>query len=341
MEKNTLLRCLATGKNLIEANTAFFVKKVDKKRMDAGKKMEHHLAGLLRGPDGNAVVEFLVPSRSEAGVMRHCFIDVIPKGTNLFNIAQTTKKLADRVKLLKEADVKCYCSCPDFNWSGMKYNLKHKHDSLAAGHHSDDPRDDNGEDIFPKVRDPQQQTTICSHLVAALKGMVSNAGAIMKAARTAPPEEKPAEPEVNPKDQLVGNKTAEDEANNKIDLLDKDNVKLTEEQEEDREKATQAAMEAFESPDSEPIKLDATQSAMDALAENIEPGSEPTEYAEENPGVGLIGNQENEERAEHKMNAFPDLDEEANNPMFDMPVDEEPEVSVDDEDIIEGPLKLP
>jgi hypothetical protein len=80
---------------------------------------------------------------------------------------------------------------------------------------------------------------------------------------------------------------------------------------------------------------------MDALAENIEPGSEPTDYAKEDPGVGLIGHRDSEEHAEHTVNVFPDLDEEANNPMFDVPVDEEPEVSVDDEDVIEGPMKLP
>ena len=91
MDKNVLLNCLSTGKALIESNAAFFAKKTDKKRFEQGKKLTRQFVGVSRAPDGNAVIEFQVPSRSEPGVMRHCFIDVIPKDTNLFTLAQTTK----------------------------------------------------------------------------------------------------------------------------------------------------------------------------------------------------------------------------------------------------------
>ena len=150
MEKNVLLNCLSVGKSLIEANTAFYVKEEKAKsaksktdRYTQGKKLVRHYIGIERAPDGNAVVEFAVQSRSQSQ-MRHCFIDIIPKQANLFTLAQSTKKLADRVKLLQDADVKCFCSCPDFNWSGMKWKMKHQYDSLSAGHHSDAPKDDNG-----------------------------------------------------------------------------------------------------------------------------------------------------------------------------------------------------
>ena len=319
MDKNVLLNCLSTGKNLIESNAAFFAQKADKKRFEQGRKMERHFVGVSRSPDGNAVIEFNVPSRSDPGTVRHCFIDIIPKDANLFTLAQTTKKLADRINTLKNADVRCYCSCPDFNWNGMKFMMKHKYDSLSADHHADRDHDDHGEDIAPKVRTP----SLCAHLVAALGGILTNAGSIMKQVRNAPPVEEEEPVEQEPEHPIIGKNDSEKESNAVID-------QATEEQEQARNEA----MEMFGS-DTPGIKTPETQEALDALAEHIEPTDEETEEVpeEENPLVGKYD-------AEKNSSPFIDYDEEASLPMFDVPVDEE-ETDQDEELVIEEPQPLP
>lgn len=343
MDKNVLLNCLSCGKALIESNAAFYVKEEKKKsaksksktnRYVTGKKMEHHFIGIERAPDGNAVIEFAVPSRSEPGLMRHCFIDIIPKGTNLFTLAQTTKKLGERIKVLKEADVRCFCSCPDFNWSGMKWKMKHKYNSLSDGHHSDDPKDDNGEDIAPKVRTPH----LCSHLIASFEGMLTNASSIMKQAREAKPAEQPEKPAPAPENPVVGKKKAEEKVADKKAEIDEINNPV--QAEEERKEARQEAMDAFSEGEGG-IKTEETQKALDALADNLEPGAQPSEQAEDNPGVGLIGKYDEDNETTDQNNVFNFEDDQEALPLFDMPIEEEPEESVDDEYIVGGPLELP
>lgn len=342
MDKNVLLQCLSTGRNLLEANSAFFLQQANSKKaptkkkskprknqFEEGKKLEHYFKGVSRGPDGNAVIEFAIPSRSENGVMRHCFIDVIPKGTTLFNLAKNTSKLADRMQILKDADVKCFCSCPWFNWYGAKYNMKHEHDSLAAGHHSDNPADDNGEDIAPNVRDPQRKNTLCAHLVAALKGMMTSAPSIMKQARELPPEEKPA-PAPQPEQPIVGKKQSEETAQANVEQSD----------EEARDEAMQNAMESF-SQEGGGVKTEETQGALDALADNINPSDDVSEEIADDPGGNLIGKKDEEEEA--KKNHIFDYEQDTDLSQFDMPVDEDEDVSVDDDYVVEKPdvIELP
>lgn len=320
MDKNVLLNCLSTGKNLIESNAAFFAQKADGKRFEQGRKLVRHFVGVSRAPDGNAVIEFEVPSRSDPNTVRHCFIDIIPKQANLFTLAQTTKKLADRVNMLKDADVRCYCSCPDFNWNGMKFMMKHKYDSLSADHHADDAKDDHGEDIAPKVRKP----ALCAHLVAALGGILTNAGSIMKQVRTAPPveETEPVAPEEAPENQPIGKYDAQKEANAVFGQAS-----------EEHEEARNEAMELF-GGESQGIKTPETQEALDSLADHLEPTDEETEEVPEDPNP-MIGKYD----AEKNSSPFIDYDEEASLPMFDVPVDEE-ESDQDEELVIEEPKPL-
>lgn len=336
MEKNVLLNCLSVGKSLIEANTAFYVKEEKAKsaksktdRYTQGKKLVRHYIGIERAPDGNAVVEFAVQSRSQSQ-MRHCFIDIIPKQANLFTLAQSTKKLADRVKLLQDADVKCFCSCPDFNWSGMKWKMKHQYDSLSAGHHSDAPKDDNGEDIAPRVRTPH----LCAHLIAAFQGMIACAGSIMKDARTATPpthEEEAPQP-TQEEHPVIGKQQSEENSNEIISNAADQN---------EAEKARQEAMDSFSQ--GEGVKTEETQAALNALADNLNPEEQPTEDEEvEDPGLGLIGKRDAEENDPVKQSSLFTYDDNADNPIFDVPLDEEePEEEVDGENVIEEPIELP
>lgn len=325
MNKDTFLKCLVTGKNLMEANAAFFVKKVDKSRKEKGKKLQHYFKGVDRDSNGNAVIEFSIPSQHDTSKSYRCFIDIIPNGANLFTLSKSTKKLADKINILKTADVKCFCTCPDFNWSGMKYNMKHIHGSLSENHHADNEVDDHGEDINPKVRDPKHKNTLCKHLVAALSGVLTNAASIMKNVRETPLEEKPTPPKINTKDSMVGKKSSEDTSEQIIDTQ-ADEVKGD-------------AINSFDN--STAIKTEETQQALNALADNIEPGAEPSEDAKNDPGAGLIGHFDDQSNDVTNTSLI-DYDKEAALPMFDVPLDEEePDNGVDDESIIEEPLEIP
>jgi len=290
MDKYTILKNLEGYRAMMEANAAFFVKKVDAGRKAKAKSLQHYFKGVSRDRSGNAVIEFGVPSQSNPDKQYRCFIDIIPTGASLFNLSKLSKRLEEKVKILKEADVKCFCSCPDFNWSGMKYNMKHMHDSMSEGHHADDERDDHGEDINPKVRDPHHRNTLCKHLVAALRGVLTNAPTIMKQVRETPAEELKEDHEVEPKPEetpveheqpeetpdVVGHKDTDEEMG---EFRDK----------QDAAKADEVKEEAIESfGETAPVRTEETQQALDALADNIEPG-EASDDAEEDPGVGLVG----------------------------------------------------
>ena len=310
MLRDMLIQRLNTAKALMENNSAFYVKKVDKTRYEKGKKLEHHFLGVERDAGGNAVLSFAVPSESNPGVRRWCFIDIIPKETTLFNLAKTTKKLGDRVKILKDADVKCFCSCPDFNWSGAKYNMKHKYDALSSGHHADEERDDKGEDIPPNIRDPKRKRTLCKHLVAACAGILTNVPSIMKAAREIEPVE---EEKAEIKDLPVG-QPADAEAK---ELMES----------EDYQKAKDEAVSSF--PSMSPVETTETKEALDTMAEEIE----PSEEIEDNPGGDILGVSSDEEEIpipeetteEEKepstLYAYDDVDLD----QFDVPLEDEDE----------------
>ena len=95
MDKNLFLSQLSQGKAQLEANSAFFVKKVDPKRLSKGKKLQHYYKGVKADRQGNAVLEWSIPSQSDPSKSYTCFIDIIPKDTTLFNIAKAKAKLAD------------------------------------------------------------------------------------------------------------------------------------------------------------------------------------------------------------------------------------------------------
>ena len=298
MDKYTLLKSLGNYRSMMEANAAFFVKKVDAGRKAKAKSLQHYFKGVSRDRSGNAVIEFGVPSQSDPGKQYRCFIDIIPNGASLFNLARLSKRLEDKVKILKEADVKCFCSCPDFNWSGMKYNMKHMHDSMSEGHHADDERDDHGEDINPKIRDPKHRNTLCKHLVAALRGVLTNAPTIMKQVRNTPPEEPKDDHEVEEKapETPVEHDVAEKELETPVEHEAEPSTDIVGHKETDeemdrfREGQDEVKEEAIDSfGDTAPIKTEETQQALNALAENIEPG-QTSEDAEKDPGVGLVGN---------------------------------------------------
>lgn len=342
----------------LEANTADFIKRVkdhedslkkkNRRHVDrykSGKSLEHYYQGVMADNEGNTVVKFKIPSSKNKNASNprdykfyYCFIDIIPKNTTLFNLAKAKAKLGERIQILKDADIKFFCTCPDFNWSGMKYNAKHINHSFISGQHASDARDDHGEDIDPIVRDPEHKTTMCKHLVAACSGLLTNATSIMKDARNFVPEKK-EEPE----------KTIE--------------MPLGKKEEPEQKEAEEQAKEFFEEVPG--FKTEETTEALNTLADTM------SEEAKENPGLGVIGDNQNvddtaetssdeiegdpslgiigettkpEETQEAKPNNLADFASESELDMYNQPVDDEPEPDYEEEDnekLKNAPLRLP
>lgn len=197
---------LARVNAMLENNMAFYSKKEDSGRKARAKGMQHLLRGVERSgswtgmPDversgnGHAVLKWEVPSASTPGKNYECYIGVIPDGPSLFALAHGGGNMARKIQLIKDADVKCFCTCPDFNYSGARYNMKHKYGGYLQGHEEDSDVED-GSDIAPKRGGDH---VVCKHLLACFSGMLTNAGAIMKMAREArfPAIPEPEQPEV-------------------------------------------------------------------------------------------------------------------------------------------------
>ena len=171
---------------------------VDNLRKYRSKSLMFHYNDLtMNKGSGQAVVHYVVPSAS-GDKNYDVYIEFIPKQGTVFSMAQGQMNPAKKIALLRSCDVKVFCTCPDFNWSGMKYNLKHVYDSYLSGYESIDGVPSGGEDIMPKVRDPHHQHRVCKHLLAAFNAVLTNWMKIIKAAKnyTVPSVNEPVEPTV-------------------------------------------------------------------------------------------------------------------------------------------------
>ena len=156
---------------------------VDNLRKYRSKTLMFHYNDLTRDPKtGHAVVHFVVPSASNEKNY-DVYIEFIPKDGTLFSMAQGSMTPAKKIGLLRSCDVKVFCTCPDFNWSGMKYNLKHIYDSYLSGYESIEGVPSGGEDIPPNVKDPHHKNRVCKHLLAAFNAVMTNWMTIIKAAK--------------------------------------------------------------------------------------------------------------------------------------------------------------
>ena len=156
---------------------------VDNLRKFRSKTLTFHYNDLTMNKEsGQAVVHFVVPSATD-NKRYDVYIEFIPKQGTLFSMAQGPMTPAKKIGLLRSCDVKVFCTCPDFNWSGMKYNLKHVYDSYLSGYESIEGVPSGGEDIPPKVRDPQHKNRVCKHILAAFTAVMTNWMTIIKAAK--------------------------------------------------------------------------------------------------------------------------------------------------------------
>lgn len=182
---------LRNARALIETDMATTRKAADPAKAIRAKVLERHFNKISRNHRGHAVIEWKVPSASDPSKSYDCYISVEPKHGTLFTLASAGGKIGDKMQLIRQADVRCFCTCPDFRYSGAAYNMNSKYDALEDGHGESD-----WVNIRPKVRDPRGKQTLCKHLIACCDGIGTNASVILKAARTAKfPKEYTKEPE--------------------------------------------------------------------------------------------------------------------------------------------------
>ena len=293
----------------LEGTMREFTAPLDSGRLERAKKLQYHYAGIERNLSGDAVIKWHIPSQSNPGTVYECYVSIKPKGMSLFAVANNVRDLRSRVTALKEADVRCFCPCKDFRYSGAAYNMSHLHDGFEEGH------GDAGSDIPPDVRDPAREHTICKHLAAAFKGMLSNAGPIMKDARAArfpkpeqekvdlgplsakkkkPVEQKGETPEMFPKqaESPKGERPEVIPEEGKTVISDKDAL---------------PKMEGLN-----PIRIPEAQESLDALAGVIEHGEEVP--AEPSPDANPVP-EENDENPEEngELPEMPGLNVKNNN----------------------------
>lgn len=313
-------------RTFLEGTMKEFADPLDSGRAERALKLQHHYAGIDRNSSGDAVIKWHIPSQSNPGTVYECYVSVKPKNMSLFAVANNVRDLRSRVLSLKEADVKCFCPCKDFRYSGAAYNMSHLHNGFEDGH------GDAGSDIAPDVRDPERERTICKHLAAAFKGMLTNAPTIMKDAKNAKfPKAQPDNVELGPlskkkkAEQKPGkapdlfNKTAEQEPGKNPEVVPTEKKVI-------RDKNGIPKMEGLN-----PVKIPEVQESLDALAGALE-GNEATE-TQPKPEESPVPEDDGEEKVEE--NNVPEM------PGLNEPENKQDNLLYDLEDAVNDPIFNP
>lgn len=253
---------------MLEANMGELSMGTDEKRIERSRHLEHYYRGLGKDREGNAVIRWKIPSqdpkRRAAGVLYDCYIAIVPSnGASLFTLARANRDMKSRIAAIRNANVKCFCTCPDFNWSGARYNMN-KHGTLERGFESV-PGVPDGSNIKPNIRDPEGKMLVCKHLLSAFKGMATNASSIMKDAANAKfsPDDDPRE-----------------KAESATGEFFKTEKEVRGKPEKEQVNVAQELMEE------EPVKLDAADDALNSLAmatAKTAEGQEPDTTGEQEP----------------------------------------------------------
>src|SRR5574343_163076 len=143
------------------------------------------LESLDQTADGHARTNWKVNSQHDSSTQYDVTVEVIvPTTGGLFAIAKEKWQPKTYKDVLTKSDVRVRCSCPDFYWSGMMHNNgphgKYK-GSLASG--GTTVPNAQGDPIFPKIRNPSGDLSMCKHLHSVFKYFPANAFDIMSKAR--------------------------------------------------------------------------------------------------------------------------------------------------------------
>lgn len=232
--------------------------------------------------DGTARSVWYTPSASNPNKKYQQVVEIkVPIEGGLFNVAGGKWKPKEFSQALAKSDVRVHCTCPDFYWSGMKYNLGPggpRKGSLAHNQTSDV-----SEEQYPikppDIRDPERKNTMCKHLYSVWQVFPMNAFSIMKSAFDYAKNN-----EIN----TIDEKVTRDLDNGKASLeKDVEGVSVTEGDAQFARDALIKGAEAFE--------LAQSQGSKDIIDEENESTIDTTEEDIQNQGIDEIIDEKNQE----------------------------------------------
>ena len=314
----------------LEGTMKEYAQTLDSGRATRAMKLQHLFTGITKNGNGDAVLQWHVPSQSDPNTVYECYVSIKPKGMSLFAAANNLRDLRSRVDALKNADVKCFCPCKDFRYSGAAYNMAHD-DGFEEGH------GDAGTGYAPDIRDPERKNRLCKHLAAVFKGVLTNAGTIMKDARDVKfPKEEPKQVDVGPlkkrpkKEAPTGKapelfkKTEPEVATGKKEVIPEGEKNIK------RDPNALPKMEGLN-----PIKTPEIQASLDALADTLgheesvgdTPSPDASPIPEDNEKEGEVENELPEipglNPGQNNDNLMFDLEDAVNDPIFNPSDDED------------------
>ena len=167
----------------------------DDKRVAKSKSMIAKYEGMSQDANGHALTTWNVPSQTR-GRNYTTHVGIMVEG-GLFSIAKGKWKPKEFSNTLANADVKVHCNCPDFYWSGAKFNLGPNGRDPSGDHtypmSSGYKHEKNVVSHAPDVRDPERRHRLCKHLLAVFNVFKNNAFSIMGDARKFDVEVKPSD----------------------------------------------------------------------------------------------------------------------------------------------------
>jgi hypothetical protein len=189
-----------------------------------GLVVEYQKDLLDQSKDGHPRTHWIVSNPSKGTEYSQVVQIRVPVKGGLFALAAPTTKwnLKSLSSALAKAEVRVHCTCPDFYWAGMKYNLGPsgpKKGALAYDMHAGLPHEQRNPQA-PVIRDPSGKHTLCKHLIAVMSVLPTNASSIMSSIRHYTDENR-----IETNDQLT------DEMDRGAAVLDKDINRPQEEEE--------------------------------------------------------------------------------------------------------------
>jgi len=171
---------------LMEESFSDLRDKSDSARKARSVGMVSKFQNVDQGQHGHARTHWKVPSQSGSGDYDVVVEIHVPLKGGLFSMAKGKWEPKKFSQALAKSNVKVHCSCKDFYWSGMKYNLgpagEHK-GSLSPNQNAGHEGESTVVTKAPDVRDPERKHVLCKHLLATFKVFPFNASSIMGQAK--------------------------------------------------------------------------------------------------------------------------------------------------------------
>ena len=297
INKNALLKNLMS-KPLMEYTISDLKNMSDPERKGRSKSLTARFDHVAEGPDGQMWTYWNVPSQSEPGKTYQVIVEIdTPNYGGFFSLAKETMSARERADRMARSNVKVYCTCPDFYWSGSKYNLGpsgrlgRNYQSVVPGQRQNYKYDTANVTYPPNVKDPERKHVLCKHILVVSDIWGFNAPTILKQAKnfktaepanasvgetsTIPTQEVPVEQMVDITSQTTGK-----------DMLGA----IEGESQKDLQDQQKRASTSFARPEEVPTQVPATAASAHVAPANPAPSGTlaPVELAPQNPMPGPI-----------------------------------------------------